>query len=106
MKNYAQIAWEWFKAKLPIMAGSAEPIARSIKIAIDANDVEGIRSRAKEAREFGNKWVAAADFLEVAVADNNMDLYEGCRALEMLNELIDAGEDIFTGVDEDATPNA
>ena len=101
MKNYAVLAWEWFKTKFAAIAGFAGPLAKSVEVAIAAGDIEGIRARAVEVRELGNKLIECADFLEIAVADGNMSLYEGARALELLNSLADEGEDIYSGIDED-----
>jgi hypothetical protein len=103
MRNYIVEAWEWFKLKVNAIANIAVPLSRSIRIAIALGDVTKIRGHAKEAREFGNKWIQIADFLESAVADDTMDLYEGAEALNLLNQLADEGEDVISGVDEDDT---
>ena len=101
MKNYAVSAWTWVQSKLGNLTSFIEPIAKSLKLAIEAGDVLKIKVHTNELREFFMKGLAFCDFMDEAVADNNLDLYEGSQAVKMIAELVDEGEDVITGVDED-----
>lgn len=104
MKNYAVAAWAWVTDKLGSLTSFAEPIAKALKIAIESGDVIKIRIHTNELREFAQKLMGVCDFLDEAVSDGNLDLYEGSQALVLLNEVVDEAEDVITGVDEDDTP--
>lgn len=101
MKNFAVSAWNWATSKLGSLTSFIEPIAKALKIAIEAGDVAKIKLHVNELREFFSKGLDLCDFLDEAVADGNLDLYEGSQAVKMIATLVDEGEDVITGVDED-----
>lgn len=101
MKNYAVSAWNWVRSKLGDVVNLFAPIAQALKVAIEAGDVDKIKTHNTELREFFQKGLELCDFIDEGVADGNLDLYEGAKALELLNQLVDEGEDVITGVDED-----
>ena len=72
-----------------------------MKVAIEAGDNVKIKAHNHELREFHMKGLEYCDFIDEAVADGNLDLYEGAIAIAKLNELVDEAEDVITGVDED-----
>lgn len=101
MKNYAVAAWDWVKNKLGSVVSLFQPVAESLKLAIEEGDAAKVQAHNTELREFFTKGLELCDFIDEAVADGNLDLYEGSQALVKLNELVDEGEDVITGVDED-----
>lgn len=105
MKNYAVSAWNWVKAKLGRAVDLFAPVAKALSVAIEEGDIDKIKIHNAEAREFFQQGLDTCDFIDEAVADGNLDLYEGASALNKLNQLIDEGEDVITGVDEDDVPD-
>jgi hypothetical protein len=101
MKNYAVAAWNWINEKASGLVAFAEPIAKSLKVAIEAGDVEKIKAHNQELREFHEGGIVFCDTVDEFVADGNVDLYEGATALKMINDQLDQAEDVITGVDED-----
>jgi hypothetical protein len=101
MKNYARSAWKWATEKLGSIITFIEPISRSLKVAIEQGDIEKIRSHNAELREATMKQFEFCDFVDEAIADDNLDLYEGAMALDKLSVMVDEYEDVIVGEDED-----
>jgi hypothetical protein len=109
MKNYLAILvaklqsvikpsiWQF----IPLLAGQ-------LKAALAAKDTakilalaDRIEATAHEEREHADSMDALAAHLRVMVADGEVDALEAAEGLELLQEMVDQGEDIATGKDED-----
>ena len=101
MKNYALEAWAYLVKKISFISGIVAAVSNSLIVALREKDIAKVKAHSLELRELGQKMIDTSDFLDEAVSDGNLDLYEGSQALVLLNDLLDEGEDVITGVDED-----
>lgn len=112
MKNYLAILLAKIKAVIKPSIWQFIPLLGSqLKAAIAAKDTakifeiaERIKATAHEEREHADAMDALADHLVAMVADGEIDGLETAEGLDLLQTMIDEGEDIATGKDEDDLP--
>ena len=112
MRNYLAMLVEKLKAVLkPTIWSFITSLASQLKAALAAKDTAKIteiaarlRASAHEEREHADSVDALADHLDLMVADGSIDGLEVAHGLDLLQTVIDEGEDIATGVDEDDEP--
>lgn len=94
--------WGIVQQKLgPSITGFLGPIAKSLSVDIKNEDAEAISKRADELIEFGDEIKNLGTDLKTAVADGKLDGIEAKDLILQLEAVVDEGEDVVTGVDED-----
>lgn len=112
MKNYLAILvaklqqvikpsiWQF----IPILAGQLQAAITAKDTAKILEIADRLEATAREEREHADAMDALAAHLKTMVADGKVDGLEAAEGLELLQEMVDQGEDIVTGHDEDDPP--
>lgn len=108
MKDYLGELLTWARNKLGNLFGFASAAAGEVHASIAARDVTRVkaaltqmRARIKESREFLDALDGFCDDVDLKIADNRLDLLEAGELAKNFQHVLDEGEDIFTGNDED-----
>jgi len=101
MKDYTQLAWKFISDKLGSISEYIEPVARSVKKGVSEGTVGSIGEASLDIRRLAVDLQLIADFLDDAIEDGSIDLYEGANALRLLNRIIIDGEDVFIGISKE-----
>ncbi len=112
MRDYLGILVAKLKAIIkPSLWTFVPTIVAQIKVAIQTKDIQKIaevadrlEATAREEREHADALDALSSHLKQMIADGQVDGIEAAEALELSQAVMDEGEDIIKGVDEDDSP--
>ena len=111
MDSFLTRAWNALTSKLGSLAAFIRPVAEELEVSIRTGDVakaeaacnawDGRAHEMRETLDAGDELVA---HIRASIADGKLDAIEAARGLLKVERLLDEGEDVLTGRDEDDAP--